>query len=518
MRNISAKTDNVGDTLPASDFNANLRSELQNVVTSSDQTLDAEGGPDTDVEMLGKAITIYANASQYYQDSGAANSYVLARVGNLKPLVDYIDGVTVMFKAGNSNTGASTINVDSLGAKALRDNTDTALVGGEITANGYVIARYNASNDRFEILFSNSTKDLPYPASGDELKNIQVNSDGDGYELCGPLTSFKNKIINGNFDLWDYATSQTSSGYGSDNRWSNVHSGSTKTHSRQAFTIGQTDVPGNPEYFSRTVVTTASTVSSFVAKSQMVEYVKTLSGRSAVLSFWAKADAAKDIAIEFYQYFGSSGSPSATVDSIGVTTISLTTSWAKYSVNVDIPSVFGKTLGTDLNDYLRVFFWLDAGSNYNARTNSLGNQSGTFDIAQVQLEEGPVATAFENRPPGIEASLCHRYFYQPLKSSGTVQVGVGYCPNSTTHYGKIDGLRPYVLMRTSTPIVNYSGSFDVLRLLTSYAVTSLSFTVNGFGTNVFYQAGVASGLLADAGAILRTNNVDLSIIEYDAEL
>lgn len=152
MRNISAKADGIGDTLPASDFNANLRSELQNVVTSSDQTLDAEGGPDTDVEMLGKAITIYSNASQYYQDSGAANSYVLARVGNLKPLVDYIDGTIVVFKAGNTNTGASTANIDSLGSKDIRDSYDNALVGGEILAGRYIIIRYNSANDRFEMI------------------------------------------------------------------------------------------------------------------------------------------------------------------------------------------------------------------------------------------------------------------------------------------------------------------------------------------------------------------------------
>lgn len=412
MRNISAKADGVGDTLPASDFNANLRSELQNVVTSSDQTLDAEGGPDTDVEMLGKAITIYANASQYYQDSGAANAYVLARVGNLKPLVDYIDGVTVMFKAGNSNTGASTINVDSLGAKALRDNTDTALVGGEITANGYVIARYHSTNDRFEILYSQSTADLPIPAAGDSLQNIQVNEDGDGYELCGPLINFKNKIINGNFDLWDYDTSQTSNGYGSDNRWVNQQVGSTKTHSQQAFTIGQTDVPGEPKFYSRTVVVTSSTSTDYVRKQQRIRDVRTFAGVTATLSFYAKADASKDIAVEFHQDFGTTGSPSTIVEQIGVTTVSLTTSWEKYTITVSIPSISGKTLGTDENSTLRVNFWFEAGSDFNANTNSLGNQSGTFDLAQVQLEEGPVETAFEKRTFEIEKILCRPYLYK----------------------------------------------------------------------------------------------------------
>ena len=32
-------------------------------------------------------------------------------------------------------------------------------------------------------------------------------------------TGFKNYIINGNFDVWQYGTSQTTNGYSSDDRW-----------------------------------------------------------------------------------------------------------------------------------------------------------------------------------------------------------------------------------------------------------------------------------------------------------
>ncbi|MGC5808680.1 hypothetical protein [Ralstonia pseudosolanacearum] len=62
------------------------------------------------------------------------------------------------------------------------------------------------------------------------------------------------------------------------------------------------------------------------------------------------------------------------------------------------------------NDYLAVLFWFDAGSNFNARTNSLGQQTGTFDIAQVQLEAGVAATPFELRPWAAETLLCQRYY------------------------------------------------------------------------------------------------------------
>lgn len=330
--------------------------------------------------------------------------------------------------------GVDGSDIAQVGSIALPTNINS---DGTLTHNGIAVI---------------DADDIPLPTASDSLKNVQVNSDGDGYELCGPLTSFKNKIINGNFDLWDYATSQTSSGYGSDNRWRNEHSGSTKTHSRQAFTIGQTDVPGNPEFFSRTVVTTGGGASNYVRKTQRIEFVKTLSSYDAVCSIWAKADSSKDIAFEFVQNFGTTGSPSAEVTGIGVTTLNLTSSWQKFTITASITSISGKTLGTDLNDYIEAVIWFDAGSDFDARTNSLGNQSGTFDIARVQTEEGPVATQFDGRSESQEISLAERFYWtgyapgtatgQFYSTAGTTRFGAQVCFPST--------------MRT-TPTVTASG-------------------------------------------------------------
>ena len=212
--------------------------------------------------------------------------------------------------------------------------------------------------------------------------------------------SRKNHIINGNFDVWQRGTSFTSSGYCADHWRAECALGSTMVHTQQPFPLGQTKVPNNPEYFCRTVATTGGGVTSFIMQTHRIEFVKTLSGVTATFSFYAKADAVKNMTVEFNQYFGTGGSPSATVTTIGVTKVALTTSWQKFTVTVALPSISGKTLGTDLNDYLAVNFWFDAGSDFDARTDSLGNQSGTFDIAQVQLEQGSVATPFEPRTYG----------------------------------------------------------------------------------------------------------------------
>lgn len=249
---------------------------------------------------------------------------------------------------------------------------------------------------------------------------------------------FRNKLINGNFDFWQRGPYQTSSGYGSADRWYIEHAGSSKTASQQSFTLGQTEVPGNPKYYLRHVVTSAAGSANGVVPSQRIEDVRTLAGKTATLSFWAKADANKNIVTEFVQYFGSGGSSSLFSFGIGPTTHSLTTSWQKFTATVSIPSISGKTLGTANDDWLGLYFWFDAGSDFNSRTNSLGQQSGTFDIAQVQLEEGSAATPFEQRPIGLELSLCQRY-YQKSYDLSEKPGGSATYPTNGSYLGSYNG-------------------------------------------------------------------------------
>lgn len=218
--------------------------------------------------------------------------------------------------------------------------------------------------------------------------------------------ALRNKLINGDFSVWQRGTSLpsgTERRYCAD-RWAVDSVGSTCAVSRQALAAGT--IPGDPEFFLRTTVASVAGASNLAVHTQRIEDVRTLAGKTAVLSFWAKADAAKNIAIELEQHFGSGGS--APVSAIGAQLVALTTAWAKYSVRVSVPAVTGKTIGAGSN--LDLLFWFDAGSTHAARAAGLGQQSGTFDIARVQLEEGDVVTPFEQRPAQIELALCQRYF------------------------------------------------------------------------------------------------------------
>ena len=174
MRSINTKID--GDTLPAAAFNSD-QDELENAVLSSDQTLDPDAGPDTDLNMLAKAMAGYANAGNVYQDSGAADAYVLSLTTNLKSVTKYYDNMMIVFKAGNSNTGASTVNVETLGVKSITLADGTALGADDIVGGEHVIVIYNLSNDRFELFISTITNSIKDQGGGGNLKTKVIDID-----------------------------------------------------------------------------------------------------------------------------------------------------------------------------------------------------------------------------------------------------------------------------------------------------------------------------------------------------
>ena len=326
--------------------------------------------------------------------------------------------------------------------------------------------------------------------------------------------SFRNKIINGNFDVWQRGTSQTSSGYGSADRWFLAHSGSSKTASQQSFTVGQTEVPNNPKYYLSQTVTSVTGAANYVVYFYRIEGVRTLAGKTATLSFYAKADTNKNIVTEGFQWFGAGGSPSSFTNFSPVTH-NLTASWQKFTTTISIPSISGKTLGTNGGDYLQILFWFDAGTNWDSRTNSLGQQSGTFDIAQVQLEEGTVATPFEHRPIGVELSLCQRYC-QAFKASehtdGYRRYGNAIAIATTGYHAIVE----FKTSMRSAPTLTKNSSFQLYNggFVTSVADPSIG---SANRENVLLT-GTCTGATAGASYVLLSNNQNTSYLIFSSEL
>jgi hypothetical protein len=219
-----------------------------------------------------------------------------------------------------------------------------------------------------------------------------------------------NDFINPNFDLWQAATSvTTNSAYAAD-MWQNFRIGSTYTTSQQVNT--GLNLGFNCQYFHRTAVTSVAGSTNNMYVGTYFEDVRNFAGTTRTYSFWAKADAAKNIALEWRQTFGTTGGPSTFVTA-QVDTIPLTTSWTKYTRTVTFPSIAGKTIGTDENSsYTQLRIWFDAGSTYNANTNSLGQQSGTYDIGQFMMCEGFQVVPYVQHGGSAAANLsaCQRYY------------------------------------------------------------------------------------------------------------
>lgn len=82
-------------------------------------------------------------ALPYAVDTGAANAYVVT----LAPaLPAYITGMLIQFKAAAANTGASTININGLGAVAIKKRVNAALTANDIMANQIVTMVYDGTN------------------------------------------------------------------------------------------------------------------------------------------------------------------------------------------------------------------------------------------------------------------------------------------------------------------------------------------------------------------------------------
>ena len=193
----------------------------------------------------------------------------------------------------------------------------------------------------------------------------------------------KNLIINGGFDVWQRGTSFSASGeHGADRWWWST--ADTISVNKTTFTEQQNAI---------SIAKSTTTDPCYLAQS--VEDVRTAAGKNVTISFYAKADASTTLKVWGYQIFGSGGSSTVLIP---VQTDTLTTTWTKYSFTFALPSVEGKTIGTNSNLRMSIQYGAD------------NTWTGTGYLANVQLELGSVATDFEHRSYGEELALCQRYF------------------------------------------------------------------------------------------------------------
>ena len=309
---------------------------------------------------------------------------------------------------------------------------------------------------------------------------VADSSTSTGLRYQAQYAAGKNKIINGDFSIFQRSTSATVAAdatYYAPDRWKSYYGsgGTTVTWSRQTFTPGAAPVAGyEGQYFSRISAASSFSSSGEIGMYQPIENVQTLAGQQITVSFWAKADSARTSTIYIAQNFGSGGSSPVST----LTSQALTTSWARYSLTVTLGSISGKTIGTGSSLSVGLFY-------------TAGNATGApvMDVWGFQVEAGSVATAFQTATGTTQGELaaCKRY----LPSVICADV-IGYAYGTNTPIWSIPFDVQARVAPTGVSLVG-GGTFQGYSLNTGSAVTP------AFNLGTTSGASVTASLVIVAG-------------------
>ncbi len=432
MAGAGYKLFNTGDVLTAAQVNTYLMQQTVMVFASSAARTSALSG------VLAEGMV------SYLQDTNTLEVY---------------DGSSWVGATGDI-TGLTAGTGISISSATGPVPTVTNSMATEITAKGDLIV--GTGSGTFDNLAAGS--------SGDTL--VADSAASTGLRWQGNYAAGKNKIINGDFGVWQRGTSITLSNgafaYTADRFevYTQFSAGSS-SFSQQTFTPGTAPVTGyEGTFFGR--LTCGSTATYFDI-AQKIEGVRTFAAQTATFSFWAKASSSIVITPLLVQNFGSGGS--SNVNTFG-SNITLTTSWTRYTVTLSVPSVSGKTIG--------------AGSFLNAL---LAHASGSLNSATVdfwgwQVEASNTATAFQTATGTLQGELaaCQRYYWRNTATGNpyaplTGGDGVAYATSTVM----LNVQHPSV-MRIAPTALEYGG--NVTAYNGSDVVQAVTITVNATSTLV----------------------------------
>jgi hypothetical protein len=397
-------------TVISSTWANNTLSDIANNGLTNALTKDGQQTPTANIPMGGFRFTGLGNGVNrgdsvslgQVQDNGAENLGSISGTGDAiiaasaPAITAYVTGQKFIYTPSSTNSVTNpTINISAVGAKTITQSNGVGLWSGALVVGTPYELLYDGTNFRIQ--------------SG-ALAN-QIVSMGSPYGM-------RNRLIDGNFNFWTNGTTSfnftgagTNAGFTAD-MWScgsGTGGSAACTVSRQAPFSPGTEPAGSstPTGFILQHQQTASASVQNPFISQRIESVTTLEGRSATLSLWlyVTSGTLNITSINVTQVFGTGGSPSGNVSTSATVNWTLTTTPQYFSVRLDIPSIAGKTLGSNNNDILVVQISLPLNLTYTVRT------------FQWQLEDCPanapaagLPTPFEIRPQNIDKMAASRFY------------------------------------------------------------------------------------------------------------
>ena len=261
-----------------------------------------------------------------------------------------------------------------------------------------------------------------------------------------PLSGMRNVLINGGFDVWQRGTSFTgianTTSYTAD-RWC-IFRSIVAGYSLSQQAMVPSELSGF-NYCARYQRTAGNTDLGVLYMGRTFESitVKALAGKTVTLSFYVRKGAnfsgsTLETAIDFGTGtdLGFTTQPTSTTTTNISTT--LTASWQYVTKTVAV--------ATTATAARILFFYTPTGT---------AGAADYFEITGVQLEVGPQATPFEQRPIGTELALCQRYYWRTY-GTGTSSdiVGAGSANNGNN---VLIGIPHPVSMRIKATSLDFVG-------------------------------------------------------------
>lgn len=260
------------------------------------------------------------------------------------------------------------------------------------------------------------------------------------------LGGFRNKLINPRFDITQRGLSFTSPGFTAD-RWNLTTWGTGGSG-----TVAVVKHPSNGNAYltgRRNVLTWDRTAGTTVSRlQQKIEGVNTLAGKTVTaLVLCYTTGGTHDLSIRIDQDFGTGGSPSAYAQGVAQTQSIVGGTPQLLKFVFPVPSIAGKTLGTNVNDYL--LFIMDS------------PVSGAFgirilDVALVDGDTTGETDPFSPRHIEQDEALCQRYYYRIPATSSYPRI-IGYGATG----GLIGASFPHPTKMRAEPAPNKMGTWQI---------------------------------------------------------
>ena len=451
----------------------------------------------------------------------------------------------------SDGTAADSINLESAGGITL----DAGVAGTGVTYEDDGTAMLSITNSSSDVVFTSKVQDKDIIFKGDDggsaITALTLDMSAAGAatfnnDIVSDTGSVRNRpnakpiIINGSMNISQRSTSVSSltgQDYNTVDRWkTNIYSAGTWTETQESLSTANLNTTGHTKALKMDCTSADGSLGSDDAihlqtrlEAQNCQLFKygTASAEKLTLSFWVKATKTGTNIVEAYQF-----------DDDRICCLSYTVSssdtWEKKILNfpADSTGVIDNNTGPGLS----FNFYMAAGTDYTSGTlqttwaartdanravgqvNNADNTSNNFEITGVQLEVGEYTSStlpsFQHETYADNLLRCQRYL---VRWDADASYSTFAIMAATTTAEAQTGIQLPVQMRSSSPTLTSSGSFELYGENGSPNVTGLTTATAECAQRVFHLKAAAT-LTQGSAYNLRSDNNTAAYFYIDTEL